>query len=307
MDCFDLSDIRIFGESKTGRSETKPSFTQKLNDEFKAQERWFTVPLDELPAHFRKYFYPTQVLPTCYVQVPGMASESNVLTKINKAVNGYLGINPPLKLVVEILESSIEDNALLDNKNLVSLEIVSSILESFGSESFRGCVNLEYVDLSKCISLQATGSYTFRGDAKLAEILLPENISGIGNWTFYGCSSLSKIGNLEKATSIGAGAFYKCTSLTEVKLSDMITSIPSKAFNGCTNLKAFNVPVQCDFIHKQAFEYSGLENAYLVGDWYRADSESDAKYKEYGTKIDTTNPSACAGFLTSGSYYFYRK
>ena len=107
--------------------------------------------------------------------------------------------------------NKIEDEAFLNRKNLISVEIPESI-SSIGKRIFSGCTSL-------------------------CSAKLPSTIDSIGESTFYGCERLDSIILPEGITKIGQISFAKCSALKRVDLPASIAAIEDNAFRECTGLE----------------------------------------------------------------------
>lgn len=111
---------------------------------------------------------------------------------------------------------------------------IRSGLKSVGEAAFKGCQNLEDVDLP---TLQTIGKEAFRGCTKLSELALPE-LTTIGDEAFKGAS----IQQLEapKLTSAGEGAFAE-SLIANCNFSEFST-VGKSAFEGCKKIKKVQLP-----------------------------------------------------------------
>ena len=101
-----------------------------------------------------------------------------------------------------------------------------STVESVGSYAFAKCINLQSVNLPKCVF--------------------------VGSDAFTDCTSLQSV-NLPVCMSLGGAAFSYCTSLQSIDLPNVIY-LGGTAFTYCTSLQSVNLPV-CSYINQQTFMY----------------------------------------------------
>lgn len=141
---------------------------------------------------------------------------------------------------------TIDKNAFVDCVNLKNvyfvqeepLEIPDSGLQSIMRYAFKGCINLQKIDLSNCKTITVDRS-AFEGCANLSEIVKMENIGTMHSRAFYGCTSLESI-DITGLHVAGSYVFGGCTSLKEVK-TGYFTAIGANMFNGCTSLESITL------------------------------------------------------------------
>ena len=125
-------------------------------------------------------------------------------------------------------------------KSLTSIEIPNSVT-SIGSHAFDGCIGLKAVHISDLtawckISFGNTYSNThedygtnplnyahnlYLNGTLIADLVIPNNVTGIGGYAFYGCTTLTSVTISNSVTSIGDFAFAGCSGLTAVYMSDL--------------------------------------------------------------------------------------
>ena len=158
--------------------------------------------------------------------------------------------------------SAVPEQLLMDNKNLASVDLPSSV-QDIGACAFGGCTSMKSFVIPDGVSeIKAS---TFANCSSLEEIVIPDTVHTIGNQAFDGCSSMksfelpaaiTSIGNFafQSCTSLevfvvpvginklGAGMFRNCTSLVRVQLHDNITDIGMYTFLDCTSLESITIP-----------------------------------------------------------------
>ena len=146
----------------------------------------------------------------------------NVLNGTYCSITGYTGSDASLFLPFDDgnghFVQTIASNAF-NNSSTIENVVLSSRIESIGSNAFSNCINLSYVDMSSS-HVETIDSCAFYGCTKLTDLILPEGL-----------------------LTIGGEAFENCTSLVSVVLPDSVTTIWSKAFRGCTKLSSINFPL----------------------------------------------------------------
>ena len=99
-----------------------------------------------------------------------------------------------------------------------------------------GKVSIEFSN-----KLNTIGSYSFSGCINLASITIPNSVTSIGEWAFNNCSNLTSITIPNSVTSIGAFAFSRCSNLTSITIPSSVTSLRVSMFEGCTSLADIQV------------------------------------------------------------------
>lgn len=147
-------------------------------------------------------------------------------------------------------------DAFKDRKALHTI-ILPQTLETIGEESFRGCSNLEAMDVPEktsricssafrdCISMKSLkvrngyikiGERSFENCASLESISLPDGLTEIYGGVFNSCKSLVHIDLPKNLTILGESAFSDCVCLEKIEVPEAVVKIDDLAFNGCTNL-----------------------------------------------------------------------
>ncbi len=170
-------------------------------------------------------------------------------------------------------------------------KIDNKIVTSIEKKAFKGCSNLNKIDLPS--GLKSIGEFAFDDCSNLKEIKLPSKVMKIENWAFDRCTSLVGIyvdpeneyyqsiegvlfdksgaellrypaGRIEenyvipaKVRKIGNSAFDSCNNLIEVKLSPSVWIIEDFAFINCNKLISMKLPMGLYTIgaHAIGFEY----------------------------------------------------
>lgn len=153
--------------------------------------------------------------------------------------NGVVSYSRDEEVVGNI--TSIVSNKYKDDTSLVSVLIPDTVV-SLSSASFRGCSNLQYVNLE---NLTEIGWYAFQDTAFCADIYAPKL-----EWIYsnaFRSTSVSKVLSLGQITVLGSanqegGVFQDCVNLFSVVLPDTLTTIWQCNFWGCTNLHTLTIP-----------------------------------------------------------------
>ena len=126
------------------------------------------------------------------------------------------------------------------------------------NDCFKGCINLEYVDMSN-LDLRNNRCFMnfFKGDKKLKEVKFPSITFSNIYWyyrMFYECESLTSI-DMSSIKNYNGQYFYEmfygCINLKVIKLNNF-----NKRYNGYEKYRMFeNVPKDAEIsIHKNFFE-----------------------------------------------------
>ncbi|MBQ2061132.1 MAG: leucine-rich repeat protein [Oscillospiraceae bacterium] len=148
-------------------------------------------------------------------------------------------------------------------------------LDTIEEESFRGCRNLEEMDIPvstqrigqsafrDCVSMKTLtihndkikiGERSFENCANLSEINLPDGMTELYGGVFNSCKSLKHIRLPKKLTIIGESAFSDCIGLEQIDIPETVTKIDDLVFNGCLNLAKIQLHEGLRKIGKGAFK-----------------------------------------------------
>ena len=149
-----------------------------------------------------------------------------------------------------------------NNRRIIKNVSFADDVTSIGSYAFKGCENLEYVQLPS--RLTSIGSHAFdgcttldrfgiRGQSSSEPVNLPSTLTSIGSYAFKDCVALNQMQIPTDVTYIANGLFSGCTSLTSVTFNGAVM-IGSEAFRGCSALQGLNIPDAVTFIGSRAFQ-----------------------------------------------------
>lgn len=133
----------------------------------------------------------------------------------------------------------IADHAFKDRVHLHHI-VLPSTLEEIGTESFRGCRNLEEMVIPESV-IRIHGS-AFRDCVSMTSLNVKNNCIKIGERAFENCSGLSNVSLPDGLTEIYGGVFNSCRSLTSIKLPEHLTILGENAFADCIGLKSIDIP-----------------------------------------------------------------
>ncbi len=156
-------------------------------------------------------------------------------------------------------------------------------------EALCDCTEITKVDLPE--GLLSIGKSSFKNCKKLVELSIPESVQTIGENAFCDCVKLENIKLPQTMQKIGMAAFSNCENLSSITLPEGIREIERAMFYKCNNLYQINVPKTVQKIWFNAFDDSGLLNAYknsndnelYIGDWlihYKSDNIETLIIKE---------------------------
>lgn len=111
--------------------------------------------------------------------------------------------------------------------------------------------------------VQSIGMYALN-KVQVAEIVLPDSLTGVGMYAFAGNNSLRRIALPDGITEIPAYAFANCPALEEIVFPMALTSISFHAFSRCDGLEYLTFPATLTSISSHAFyDCNGLRGVYL--------------------------------------------
>ena len=139
------------------------------------------------------------------------------------------------KITIPANVTSIYYSAFSDCTNLKEVTFKTKILESIGTDAFKGCSSLKNISLPN--SLRAMGNSTFANCTALEDIKLPDTVEFLGSETFSGDVALKKVDFPKNLYCIHNEVFSGCSALKEVSIPSGLTWINVDSFKGCNNLK----------------------------------------------------------------------
>lgn len=149
-------------------------------------------------------------------------------------------------------------NAFKKNIKIKGVTLPDTIYE-IERGAFSGCSSLQYILIPK--STEVIGESAFRDCKKLREITLPDNLEIVEENLFRGCNNLSKV-NVSKKSNIVVvekDAFNGCFNLDGVIIPNSIKKIKFRAFYRTKALKKLRLPDSLEYIGKEAFYFSGID------------------------------------------------
>ena len=110
--------------------------------------------------------------------------------------------------------------------------VISAAIESVGEGAFGGCKQLKSVDMSAS-SLQSLPRKLFFDCAYLEQVSLPQSLTQMGD-SVFACTRLASINVPSGVTQIPEGCFAGCSNLSQVRLSPQTVSVGDYAFTSCS-------------------------------------------------------------------------
>lgn len=110
--------------------------------------------------------------------------------------------------------------------------VISAAIESVGEGAFGGCKQLKSVDMSAS-SLQSLPRKLFFDCAYLEQVSLPQSLTQMGD-SVFACTRLASINVPSGVTQIPEGCFAGCSNLLQVRLSPQTVSVGDYAFTSCS-------------------------------------------------------------------------
>ena len=101
--------------------------------------------------------------------------------------------------------------------------------------------------------VQEVGSNTFKDNANIVSVVIPEGVTQIDNNAFSQCAALTHVSLPESLTAILSNAFYKCPALKRIYIPDSVTRLDSAVFLDCTALESVRLPRSMRTIPSQSF------------------------------------------------------
>jgi hypothetical protein len=162
------------------------------------------------------------------------------------------------------------DRVELIKRGFVSLTSVKVLGNVIDRSAFRGCVNLETVEIQDGVT--GIGRQAFADCVNLTTVKIPSSVTTIDVLAFYGCVNLEvveipadctvssyvfgKCHRLNPTKIFGVlrvGVFSDCLGLKRVDIPDGVVKIENLAFAGCLNLYTVVIPSSVREISASAF------------------------------------------------------
>ncbi len=211
--------------------------------------------------------------------------------------------------------TAIADRAFFDCNGLTSVTLPTTV-ESIGSEAFRGCTNLQSINLENVKQIASSAFYYCKA---LATVTLSEELTEIGSYAFYE-SGITSITIPAKMEHIGECAFEYSRQLKTAVFQNSPTEIPAYLFKGCTALEDVVIPSSVTHIKEYAFYETNLSSIEIPASVAKIESSAFAvtnltsiEIPGSVTKIESNAFAACRslqtvtlneGLRTIGEYCF---
>lgn len=139
---------------------------------------------------------------------------------------------------IEIIDRLVRRPMRIGDKEVIYADLAA--MTAMERPSFRNDADIERVVLPEGLTTLPDGY--FYNCINLKEVELPSTLTEVSRYAFYGCASLQRITIPPHVTAIGEFAFNGCASLEEMVLPATVTTIGTAAFALCTNLKKLTIP-----------------------------------------------------------------
>lgn len=175
------------------------------------------------------------------------------------AKNLYLNNEPVVDLVLTEEITKVGQMAFRYCETLQTLTVSESV-QSFGTDAFSDCPNLEGIylnDLSAWCTAEGATPWApnLYLDGKLIEhLVIPNDITIIRNATFSKAQCLKSVTLHSGVTTLEGYAFGRCDNIEEVNFSTGLETIDYNAFESCKLLKEVVLPEGLKSIGAFAFE-----------------------------------------------------
>ena len=147
----------------------------------------------------------------------------------------------------------------------------SSDLSSVGDSAFEGCTNLVDIMFSSATATAdfSVGNNSFKDDASLAKVTLPNNIVSIGDYAFYNCYSIMDLRNIDVAENAS-------TTEGRITLPNTVQSVGTHAFANPAEVdetlcKIYNVDIKTTHLGPYMFAYNKNLHNILIPDGVEED------------------------------------
>lgn len=137
--------------------------------------------------------------------------------------------------------------------------ILPDTLTEIGREAFKGCENLEDINLEH---IKKIGKEAF-AESGLKKVKLSSNIEDTEGFIFDKCNKLEEA-EVNCACNMDY-AFSSCKTLKKVTFGEHVKKIYHGMFSFCKSLETVNIPSNIKTIGKEAFRNSGLTSITVPG------------------------------------------
>ena len=114
-------------------------------------------------------------------------------------------------------------------------------------------------------AVTAVGSWTFRENTKLEEVVIPDSVTRIKQNLFMNCINLKKVTLPKKVEEFGDQIFEGCTSIQRVVVPDGVTELVYREFAGCAELFEVVIPPVSKIDSAVFAGCTKLERIYYLG------------------------------------------
>lgn len=122
---------------------------------------------------------------------------------------------------------------------------------SIGDEAFKGNFRLSNATISE--NIISIGDEAFSTCEHISEITLPNSLKKIGASAFYGCKVLGNITIPNNVTEIGASAFEECNAITSFIFPDGVKHVSDRVLYNCKNIETLKISPYTETIGVYSF------------------------------------------------------
>lgn len=136
----------------------------------------------------------------------------------------------------------IGKDAFSGKTSITSLVFNTTLLDSIGMGSFRGCTGLTSITIPTSVTKIGFWAFQNCNNVTAVSFTAPSSLTYIGQGGFEAMSKLTSIAIPNTVSTILGYSFYNCTGLTTVTLPNTISSIPDNVFINCSSLNNITIP-----------------------------------------------------------------
>ena len=190
-----------------------------------------------------------------YIMQNGNRTEIGTNLSVGDTIEYSMDKNGEYQFILENGNKEKVDFEILNIKNLEPYYEAEKIWETDSKGTVTAYLGEKtsviipkYIGNEKITATKAT----FKENAAIEEIIIPNTITNIGEYTFYKCSSLEKITIPNSVKTIGDWAFGR-TSLIELEIPSSVIAIGIRSFIQCDELTKLIIPESVKTIGEAAF------------------------------------------------------
>lgn len=117
---------------------------------------------------------------------------------------------------------------------------------------YNGCKKVVHIPYG----VTEIGQSAFMDHNEIANVTLPDSITGIGVNAFLGCDAMKSINIPQGVRKIDDNAFLRCESLEKIVIPDSVTGLGMWCFSECGSLRTVSIPESIRNIGALAFYHT---------------------------------------------------